>query len=362
MKKEKIIYSVVFTLCIIGYFATDISYAGLVGIAMIFYAGLALALVGGSTDKVKITLSGEKEGRKGMEAKLCLTVENKGMMPIVNGRCNLEAVNKLTGEEATLSKNLSLMPKSSSTIDFSILPQYCGCVEVSAYEVIISDPLGIFQRKQSLHEETSCYVFPSMNQLPLDSDSLDRYNMESYKYSANQKGSDISETFGIKDYMPGDSPKAIHWKLSCKMDDMVVRELSHPVENSLMIICDKSLSHGQQLSEATKDKMTELFVSLSATAIKHELHHAIGWYNYEIEQFQVFRIDNLDDIYNALPGLLGSPYREDPLSTVGRYVESDAEKNFSTYLYFSESENAENDTERLLNYGQVEIYRTENFE
>lgn len=44
----------------------------------------------------------------------------------------------------------------------------------------------------------------------------------------NRKGSDASEMFDIRDYVPGDDIRTIHWKLSGKTDELIVRQASAP--------------------------------------------------------------------------------------------------------------------------------------
>ena len=53
--------------------------------------------------------------------------------------------------------------------------------------------------------------------------------------------------------------KAIHWKLSGKLDDLIVREPGLPIDNSLMMILDKRLPADGSVSAELIDRTTELF-------------------------------------------------------------------------------------------------------
>ena len=72
----------------------------------------------------------------------------------------------------------------------------------------------------------------------------------------NKKGSDYSETFQLREYVPGDSIKQIHWKLSEKLDKLVVREASLPVQKSTLVFWDKYAENGFSPEEA--DAMAEV--------------------------------------------------------------------------------------------------------
>ena len=223
----------------------------------------------------------------------------------------------------------------------------------------ISDPFGIFTKERNFHMENRYYVFPKLMEVDFTSEQLNQYDMESYKYSALKSGEDTSETFGIREYKEGDSLKSIHWKLTGKMENLIVREAGLPVENSVMILLDKR--EREEISADKKDKLTEMFLSLSNTIIKNGIQHSIGWYNYEIEKFEQYRIQSTEDIYVIIGELLSNPHCKDEISTVDRFIESDAGKEYSNYLYVTESDTAERETEKLMNYGNVEIYRTREF-
>ena len=48
--------------------------------------------------------------------------------------------------------------------------------------------------------------------------------MESFRYSGSRPGDDPGETFDIREYREGDSIRQIHWKLTGKMDRLIIRE------------------------------------------------------------------------------------------------------------------------------------------
>lgn len=50
------------------------------------------------------------------------------------------------------------------------------------------------------------------------------FDMESFRYSGSRPGDDPGETYDIREYRSGDSIRQIHWKLSGKLDDIMIRE------------------------------------------------------------------------------------------------------------------------------------------
>lgn len=51
----------------------------------------------------------------------------------------------------------------------------------------------------------------------------------------SRKGTDASEMFDIRSYVPGDDIRSIHWKLSGKTDELIVRQASDRTHYDLVI-------------------------------------------------------------------------------------------------------------------------------
>ena len=115
--------------------------------------------------------------------------------------------------------------------------------------------------------------------------------LDSEEYSAVKPGFDPSETFGIREYRPGDSIKTIHWKLSQKSGDTMIRELSLPVEHQVF---------GQTAPE-TIHSMTTLLLSLSSVLAEQGIVHDLGWRD------ALWQIDSEDARLAAMDALLSLP-------------------------------------------------------
>lgn len=58
--------------------------------------------------------------------------------------------------------------------------------------------------------------------------------------SPDRRGSDLTEPFRLREYAPGDSLRQIHWKLSSKLDRLVIREPGMPAARTLLVFWDRS--------------------------------------------------------------------------------------------------------------------------
>ena len=124
--------------------------------------------------------------------------------------------------------------------------------------------------------------------------SPDFPDMESDDYSMTSPGDDPSELFDIRDYREGDSLRSIHWKLSGKYDRTVVKEMSQPVSNALLLLLDNCPT--ADFSADAADRACEALVSVSQTLADQSITHQIAWFNRDTAQMEIVSITSLDDL------------------------------------------------------------------
>lgn len=355
---------ITFLIACIFYWFTKVDFAAFLIAMIIVYCGLSLAMTSFSGRKMHYYFSRGTEGSKGKPTEVTLYMENDDLFPIFLCTAVISVENQLTGTKKNIEKKLALFTRQKKSYTFQLVEESCGCVQIRLTDLYISDPLNLFKKniKDNVQTGTEHFVLPQITELSMRKDELDRYDMESYRYSQSRKGDDPSEMFGIKNYMPGDNIKAIHWKLSGKMDEPVIREFGLPIENKVLIIADKGMHKEEVLTPEAITEVTETYLSVLYTLAKQGLQHDAGWYNYSQHEFECRKISTAEDVYTLMPYLLSSPFRIDELSGAEHYIEADIEKNYASYIYITANRNEETlGIERLRNYGEVNIYRPENF-
>ena len=355
MKKQKVVYiSLLLIESTLSLF-TDIYFMGHLILCTVVYGAAGALAVGLSGKKVQIQITtGSGRCRKGDEVEIAAEAGTGMIARLLCFRIRMEAENILTGQKQETQAEFSTFIDGRYRAQFGLCSPYCGQIEIRTKEITVSGCLGIFCMRSDACAGAEILVFPRGVETFPEIEEIEHYDMESYKYSSSRKGEDMSETFGIKAYEPGDSTRCIHWKLSAKTDELLVKELSLPVENRMMIIADKGSAEEQPDPEAA-DKITELIEALSRTAVSRGIKHKIGWYDCRAGQFEEYTIDSEDDILQVMPGLLSSPHRKDAVTAAERYLQHGADKDTAVYLYVTDSLTAEEDTGVLAEYGKVKI-------
>lgn len=326
-------------------------------IVALFYCVLAAVFVYGSGRKLRVSIKGGRSIDKNKKAELTVDTKSDSIMPVPSARFLLSCENVLTKEKQNIPMAYSFGPKGKNHGGLSVTNVFCGRENVSVRDAVIQDPIGLFSRRQKIEEEAACYVMPQIKEIVIPSEYLDSYDMESYSYSQYKKGNDTGEVFGIREYADGDSPKQIHWKLSAKLDDMMVKIPSFPIENKLVVLLDNSIPEGYQLSPVRRDALVEMLFSLSHSLLKKNITHSLGWCDHETGSFIVRRIENDGDMWSVVPEVLSAGIEESRITTAYRFLEASGEEHFTNHFVVTAT--GAQETERLQEYGEVRVFMSE---
>ena len=131
-------------------------------------------------------------------------------------------------------------------LDAALKMEMCGETDVICISAQVWDPLGLFSAGCAAFPQLHimCYPEPADLDLTVSDDVVGSVNTEGMVQ--NRKGNDPSETFAIRDYVPGDDIRTIHWKLSSKMGNVMVRESSEPSHYDVVLLPDIGLRQGEK--------------------------------------------------------------------------------------------------------------------
>lgn len=136
---------------------------------------------------------------------------------------------------APMSK-IHLGALTKQELRYELLGKYRGIYEAGIQSVVLEDFLGVFRFsiKPTL---LSLKVYPKLLPLPASVNSLGALLSES-QLAASYKKKNFYETEGIRNYIPGDHPKHVHWKLSAKQSNLVVKEYAASSHSPIQILID----------------------------------------------------------------------------------------------------------------------------
>ena len=227
---------------------------------------------------------------RGSEARLTVDFSNLRLLPIHSLTLHLEIHNRYTGERSRLNYIFRNLENSRSEVPLSTA--FCGELECRVLRFECRDALGIFSIRRKGRSVVSCTVMPQA------AESDQPVNFEaSLKSSTILKpkyGGGFAEDHDLRPYRPGDTANSIHWKLSSKMDEPIVREAMIP-ENSTIFVVLSRVGEG--------DRGLEVLRWLSRKLIEMDEPHVIV-------ADSLYAIGNESETDDAVASVLSWPLRE----------------------------------------------------
>lgn len=165
--------------------------------------------------------------------------------------------------------------KEAFLIPFS--PELCGEVHVKAEKAVCYDLFGLCRVPLACPGEHMLTVHPRKVPIRLLLKRQPQGYLEGEQYYQSRKGNDVSEVFDLREYYPGDDIRSIHWKLSSKMDSVIVREGSDTSHYDTILLFDAGLGRGErQWDKKALSSSVELGISVSSGLMELGIPHYMG--------------------------------------------------------------------------------------
>ena len=161
-------------------------------------------------------------------------MENRDILPIALAEMEVVCENLRTGETDSFVISESPGPKRKKEIDFEVDSSRAGRYRIYVQAAKIYDPLMLACKTVSCDDSRCFTVMPSVTEIIL-SDASDAALLENDR-AADRRGVDPGDIRGIREYVPGDPVRNIHWKLSEKTGKMLIKELGNPLTDQFLVV------------------------------------------------------------------------------------------------------------------------------
>ena len=180
-----------------------------------------------------------------------IAVRNDSARPALPGRLDIPVGRGLVEFAVPL-----LRPGHGVTEALEIPPLPRGVVRIGPVTTVRSDPVGLLRREHAFDDVHDLYVHPRTVGLPSTSAGLVR-DLEG---SATRRLVDADMSFhAIREYVPGDSRRQVHWKSTAKTGRLMVRQYEESRRSRMAVVLAAAT---QEYSDADE---YELAVSAAAS-------------------------------------------------------------------------------------------------
>lgn len=176
--------------------------------------------------------------------------------------CFRVGTSEMTGERRLYMPS-ALAAGASTRLEWTFLPQRRGSLKIHLHGLGSKFPFGFIHKSLGKTQAHEILVWPARAAYQFSPQSAGRRYLSGVSRRASGQGSDL---LNIRNYVPGDPPRLIHWKATARVNKLMVRQLAHEGESGYHLSIDPE----QSLWSAPQ---FEYLCSL-ACALAEDLFHA----------------------------------------------------------------------------------------
>ncbi len=228
------------------------------------------------------------EVERGESATLSLKATLRSPLPIAPLQLNLA----LPDGDTQAAMDVGILRTTSAS--YPLRMAHVGVFPLGAQTISLSDVFGLFRMKKKLKQP-----LPQVVSLPRP------FGVERLKFPpqddgnmmTNRSGEDITSPEDTRSYRQGDPLKRIHWKLSQRMGELIVRKYEVPSPPDTLILMDCSDPVGGENQEdglmRLRDTLCETALSVAKMQMEDNNPVRVPLYGARTGEFQADHTGNL---------------------------------------------------------------------
>lgn len=228
-----------------------------------------------------------------LQGSIPINITYKGKMPMGAVNICMMCTNIYTGKKKKI-----MLRGNLSEININYKPKTTGYYEIRIKKAYVYDYIGIlsFPVKNFNRDTQKIVVVPEFYDVNVFNDK--EISGTSFAMTGNQSRHNTlsDEMTSIRSYRAGDRLRNIHWKLTSKMDDIMVRE-NDAIYNDVFVLF-AILEHRKNIAEF--EKLIQTLASFSNSMIKNGDKHFISWHDFETGDIVRYMISSHEDIFEII--------------------------------------------------------------
>ncbi len=269
---------------------------------------------------------------KNQEFAVEVLVKNLSVFPMPVIPVKVSCENEFTGEKFYTEEKVMTDAKGTASLLLFLQSKYCGKMRITMEEIRVQDYLRLFSKKAPVLEiSKEIIVFPKIHKISLNAITWVQDKQEGEEFSHARSGEDTSEVFDVHEYREGDMFQRVHWKLTAKEDEYLVKEYSLPIEQTILVFID-FYADKEQVTQAQFDCFLEILASLSWSMTEQGLNHIIMWYQQEKGQLNQIKVQEEKDVYYMLEQVCNNRKDQEYADILSMYEHQSGMKKADTYF------------------------------
>ena len=321
MVKNRVIY-ILTTVACLGF---SMSYTGklsqilllvmlLYPIAAFILALIQLLLVGADFRTNRVTMPKE------LSFDMFIRVFNRFIFPVVP----VELLCSLPDADAGLFSEkrlfVSLPPFSSADISVRCRHRFRGSFNGTVKRIYVVDPLRIIRVSKKVERTAQMIFMP--RRLNME-DIIFRSAVEQSFAQKQLRSTDKEDFSHVREYRDGDVLQMVHWKLTAKQDELMIKQFDSITDLRAAILCDYHQSN--DIPGMTRaDMVIETAIAFARTALEKSIHSTVDIGDLSTKPSLVADMGSFNKFFELMSVIPPDLHTEDFLTMIDKLDKSSA--------------------------------------
>ena len=189
-----------------------------------------------------------------------------------------------------------------------------GSYEFTVRRIRVYDMSGLFRLDKKIKGNTHALVLPDIASVPVVlGHSVRHFFGEAVVYDELQSGRDPGETFDVREFRDGDKLQRVHWKLSARMNELMVKEHSFPKACPIVMLLPAGA--------AGENGVLDWAAGISFSLMDAKCPHYVAWNSASRGDILRVRVDDEESFYLFMTAFMQDNAVKSDTDMLERYKE-----------------------------------------
>lgn len=257
----------------------------------------------------------------GKESIVKAVITNKKRFPVTRMKALIIVEDTITESVKKSWMKLPEIPFGEVSLTNNIIFPGTGNYIISLKKLRIYDVTGLLHTDIIIKSMERVSVMPKLYDVPVRlTEATKNFYGESDVFDEHKPGHDKSGLFQVREYQKGDRIQNIHWKMTAKQDELMVKEHLLPKSCPVVFFLDY---HPIKKSKKNKRETSylEAAVSISFSMMDAGCSHYIVWYDRDENDIIRLRVDDEESLFCFMDMLMKVKWEMPKEDSVQRYKE-----------------------------------------
>lgn len=298
MARNRVLYIVAVLCCLAFSMLYKENTSALLLVAVLLYPLLAfgvafLSLIFIKSDFAEHNILNEK----GTRFEISIDVKNGFILPCVPLELLCDLPDEDTGLVIEKKIFVTLSPFGKATLSMNCMNRYRGKYRFRIKRISLFDPLRIIRAGKKCSSSLDAVFVPRRLNLPDIFSVLGSESASAKKKSANDNKEDFSH---VRDYIPGENVQLVHWKLTAKQDDLMIKQFDSINDRKALIFCDFGSASEEHDVLLCVDTIIETAAAFAKTLLDEKINTFVELSENDFEALKISNSTEFETFFDIM--------------------------------------------------------------